>query len=74
MSINRVFSIGAVVVLSGTALASEFLLWNNGDFITHPNQGFGGHHASAIQSPGNTYGWNANGNPFRMADDLVVTN
>lgn len=73
MSINRVLTIGVVVVLSGTALASEFLLWNNGDFITHPNQGFGGHHASAIQSPGTTFGWSANANPFRMADDLSIT-
>ncbi len=78
MCVNKRCLVALVATLFGAAYAQEFLLWDNGPFITHPNQGAGGAHASAIQPPGNTFGWNQNyatgqGVYYWVADDVTIS-
>jgi len=72
---KRVLLVAASVVLAAS-VAQAALIWDNGPFITHPNGGVGGKHASLIQTPGTIYGWNINHalapNNFRIADDFTV--
>lgn len=49
------------------------VLYDNGSFITNPEQGYGGADASVITSGLNSYGFSMNSAaPFRLADDFTV--
>jgi hypothetical protein len=48
-------------------------IYNNGPFITHPGQGFGGADASAVAVGLTTFGFGMNATePVRLADNFTV--
>jgi hypothetical protein len=61
------------LLLAGAGSAQAAVIYDNGPFVTHPGQGFGGADASAITVGLNTFGNGMNATvPVRLADNFTV--
>ncbi len=61
------------MLLAGAGSAQAAVIYDNGPFITHPGQGFGGADASAITAGLSTFGHGMNATvPVRLADNFTV--